>query len=317
MPTHNGELKLFSGSAHPALAQEIAEVLGGSMGRSALKRFTDGEVSFQIDENIRGTDVFVLQPTSTPVDEHLVELCVMIDAFRRSSAARITAVIPYYGYARQDRKDKPRVPITAKLVANLIVAAGANRVLTMDLHKPQIQGFFDIPVDHLFSAPVFIEHLMKIRGDNEVTIVSPDAGGVERARAYAKRLDADLAIIDKRRSEDGHAEVMHVVGEVKDKICIIQDDIVDTAGTLQQASRALRDNGAARVLACAVHGVLSGPALERIEHSALEQLIVTNTITLKPECGASEKIQVLSVATLLGRAIQSIHQETSVSSLFV
>ncbi len=317
MPTHNGELKLFSGSAHPALAQEIAEVLGGSMGRSALKRFSDGEVSFQIDENIRGTDVFVLQPTSTPVDEHLVELCVMIDAFRRSSAARITAVIPYYGYARQDRKDKPRVPITAKLVANLIVAAGANRVLTMDLHKPQIQGFFDIPVDHLFSAPVFIEHLMKIGGDNEVTIVSPDAGGVERARAYAKRLDADLAIIDKRRSEDGHAEVMHVVGEVKDKICIIQDDIVDTAGTLQQASRALRDNGAARVLACAVHGVLSGPALERIEDSALEQLIVTNTIPLKPECGASEKIQVLSVATLLGRAIQSIHQETSVSSLFV
>ena len=285
MPTHNGELKLFSGSAHPALAQEIAEVLGGSIGRSALKRFSDGEVSFQIDENIRGTDVFVLQPTSTPVDEHLVELCVMIDAFRRSSAARITAVIPYYGYARQDRKDKPRVPITAKLVANLIVAAGANRVLTMDLHKPQIQGFFDIPVDHLFSAPVFIEHLMKIGGDNEVTIVSPDAGGVERARAYAKRLDADLAIIDKRRSEDGHAEVMHVVGEVKDKICIIQDDIVDTAGTLQQASRALRDNGAARVLACAVHGVLSGPALERIEHSALEQLIVTNTIPLKLECG--------------------------------
>ena len=317
MPTHNGELKLFSGSAHPALAREIAEVLGASMGRSALKRFSDGEVSFQIDENIRGTDVFVLQPTSTPVDQHLVELCVMIDAFRRSSAARITAVIPYYGYARQDRKDKPRVPITAKLVANLIVAAGANRVLTMDLHKAQIQGFFDIPVDHLFAAPVFIDHLMKVRGDKEVTIVSPDAGGVERARAYAKRLDADLAIIDKRRSEDGHAEVMHVVGEVKDKICIIQDDIVDTAGTLQQASRALRDNGAARVLACAVHGVLSGPALERIEHSALEQLMVTNTIPLKPECGASEKIQVLSVAPLLGRAIQSIHQETSVSSLFV
>ena len=317
MPTHNGELKLFSGSAHPALAREIAEVLGASMGRSALKRFSDGEVSFQIDENIRGTDVFVVQPTSTPVDEHLVELCVMIDAFRRSSAARITAVIPYYGYARQDRKDKPRVPITAKLVANLIVAAGANRVLTMDLHKAQIQGFFDIPVDHLFAAPVFIDHLMKVRGDKEVTIVSPDAGGVERARAYAKRLDADLAIIDKRRSEDGHAEVMHVVGEVKDKICIIQDDIVDTAGTLQQASRALRDNGAARVLACAVHGVLSGPALERIEHSALEQLMVTNTIPLKPECGASEKIQVLSVAPLLGRAIQSIHQETSVSSLFV
>ncbi len=318
MPTHNGELKLFSGSAHPALAQEIMEVLGGSPGRSCLKRFSDGEVSFQIDENIRGTDVFVLQPTSTPVDEHLVELCVMIDAFRRSSAARITAVIPYYGYARQDRKDKPRVPITAKLVANLVCAAGANRVLTMDLHKAQIQGFFDIPVDHLFAAPVFIDHLMTtIRGNKELVIVSPDAGGVERARAYAKRLDADLAIIDKRRTDDGRAEVMHVVGEVKDRICVIQDDIVDTAGTLQQASHALRDNGAARVLACAVHGVLSGPALERIEDSALEQLIVTNTISLRPECRGSEKIQVLSVASLLGKAIQSIHQETSVSSLFV
>ena len=318
MPTHNGELKLFSGSAHPALAQEIMEVLGGSPGRSCLKRFSDGEVSFQIDENIRGTDVFVLQPTSTPVDEHLVELCVMIDAFRRSSAARITAVIPYYGYARQDRKDKPRVPITAKLVANLVCAAGANRVLTMDLHKAQIQGFFDIPVDHLFAAPVFIDHLMTtIRGNKELVIVSPDAGGVERARAYAKRLDADLAIIDKRRTDDGRAEVMHVVGEVKDRICVIQDDIVDTAGTLQQASHALRDNGAARVLACAVHGVLSGPALERIEDSALEQLIVTNTIPLRPECRGSEKIQVLSVASLLGKAIQSIHQETSVSSLFV
>ena len=316
MPTHNGELKLFAGSAHPAMAQEIADQIGCSLGRACLKRFSDGEVSFQIDENIRGTDVFVLQPTSTPVDEHLVELCVMIDAFRRSSAARITAVIPYYGYARQDRKDKPRVPITAKLVANLLGAAGANRVLTMDLHKAQIQGFFDIPVDHLFAAPVFIDHLTKMN-QGEVTIVSPDAGGVERARAYAKRLGADLAIIDKRRSEDGHAEVMHVVGEVRDKVCIIQDDIVDTAGTLQQASRALRDNGAASVVACAVHGVLSGPALQRIEDSELEQLIVTDTIPLRPEFAASKKIRVLSVAPLLGKAIQSIHQETSVSSLFV
>ena len=317
MPTHNGELKLFSGSAHPALAQEIAELIGGAPGRACLKRFSDGEVSFQIDENIRGTDVFVLQPTCTPVDEHLVELCVMIDAFRRSSAARITAVMPYYGYARQDRKDKPRVPITAKLVANLIVAAGANRVLTMDLHKAQIQGFFDIPVDHLFAAPIFIDHFANMHTGQEVTIVSPDAGGVERARAYAKRLDADLAIIDKRRSEDGHAEVMHVVGDVRGKLCIIQDDLVDTAGTLQQASHALRDNGASQVLACAVHGLLSGPALQRIENSELEQVIVTNTIPLRPECGASSKIQVLSVAPLLGRAIQSIHQETSVSSLFV
>ena len=312
-----GELKIFAGSAHPDLSREIAGILGMSLGRACLKRFSDGEVSFQIDENIRGTDVFVVQPTSTPVDEHLVELCVMIDAFRRSSAARITAVIPYYGYARQDRKDKPRVPISAKLVANLLSAAGTNRVLTMDLHKAQIQGFFDIPVDHLFAAPVFIDYLAKLDEEAVVTIVSPDAGGVERARAYAKRLHAELAIIDKRRSEDGHAEVLHVVGEVRDRVCIIQDDIVDTAGTLQQASRALSDNGAARVFACAVHGVLSGPALQRIEDSTLEQLIVTNTIPLRPEFAQSSKIQVLSVAKLLGKAIESIHQETSVSSLFV
>ncbi len=317
MPTHNGDLKIFSGSAHPALAAEIAQVLGVPMGRACLRRFPDTEVSFQIDENIRGTDVFVVQPTSTPVDAHLVELCVMIDAFKRSSAARITAVLPYYGYARQDRKDKPRVPISAKLVANLLSAAGTNRVLTMDLHKAQIQGFFDIPVDHLFAAPVFIEHLSRDANRDDLTIVSPDAGGVERARAYARRLDADLAIIDKRRSEDGHAEVLHVVGEVAGRVCIIVDDMVDTAGTLQQASRALRDSGASRVLACAAHGVLSGPAQQRISDSVLEQLIVTNTIPLPDEFAGSDKIQVLSVAGLLGKAIQSIHQETSVSSLFV
>jgi len=317
VPTHNGELKIFSGSAHPELAREIADGLGASVGRAALRRFSDTEVSFQIDENIRGTDVFVVQPTCTPVDEHLVELCVMIDAFRRSSAARITAVLPYYGYARQDRKDKPRVPISAKLVANLLEAAGANRVLTMDLHKAQIQGFFDIPVDHLFAAPVFIDYLSRVELSQDVTIVSPDAGGVERARAYAKRLNADLAIIDKRRSEGGHAEVMHVVGQVKDRVCILQDDIVDTAGTLQQASQALKDNGAASVMACAVHGVLSGPAFQRIDDSVLDKLIVTNTIPLRDEFAKSDKVQVLSVANLLGKAIQSIHQETSVSSLFV
>lgn len=317
MSTHNGDLKLFSGSAHPALASEIAKFLGVPMGRSCLRRFSDGEVSFQIDENIRGTDVFVMQPTCTPVDQNLLELCVMIDAFRRSSAARITAVLPYYGYARQDRKDKPRVPISAKLVANLLSAAGTMRVLTMDLHKPQIQGFFDIPVDHLFAAPVFIEFMSRLAEQSKVTIVSPDAGGVERARAYAKRLDADLAIIDKRRSEDGHAEVTHVVGNVEGRVCIIQDDIVDTAGTIQQSARALRGNGASSVFACAVHGVLSGPALQRIEDSALEQLIVTNTIPLRDEFTQSDKVHVLSVAKLLGKAIQSIHQETSVSSLFV
>ena len=317
MPTHNGELKIFSGSAHPELAREIADGLGASVGRAALRRFSDTEVSFQIDENIRGTDVFIVQPTCTPVDEHLVELCVMIDAFRRSSAARITAVLPYYGYARQDRKDKPRVPISAKLVANLLEAAGTNRVLTMDLHKAQIQGFFDIPVDHLFAAPVFIDYLSRVELSQDVTIVSPDAGGVERARAYAKRLNADLAIIDKRRSEGGHAEVMHVVGQVKDRVCILQDDIVDTAGTLQQASQALKDNGAASVMACAVHGVLSGPAFQRIDDSVLDKLIVTNTIPLRDDFARSDKVQVLSVANLLGKAIQSIHQETSVSSLFV
>jgi len=312
----NGQLKLFSGSAHPHLAREIAEHLGVSLGRANLKRFSDSEVSFQIGENIRGADVFILQPTCTPVDSHLVELCVMIDAFRRSSAARITAVMPYYGYARQDRKDKPRVPISAKLVANLVSSAGANRVLTMDLHKAQIQAFFDIPVDHLFAAPVFIEHLSR-REDNNLMIVSPDAGGVERARAYAKRLGAELAIIDKRRSGSGSAEVMHVVGDVQGRACIIQDDIVDTAGTLTQSAAALRDNGAACVLGCAVHGVLSGPALERIEGSALEKLVVTNTIPPRSEIVASDKVEILSVAPLLGKAIQSIHQETSVSSLFV
>ena len=312
----NGQLKLFSGSAHQALGEEIAEVLGIPMGQARLRRFPDSEVSFQIDENIRGTDVFVVQPTCTPVDQHLVELCVMIDAFRRSSASRITAVIPYYGYARQDRKDKPRVPISAKLVSNLLGAAGANRVLTMDLHKAQIQGFFDIPVDHLFAAPVIIDYLSTLDVP-EPTLVSPDAGGAERARAYAKRLGGDLAIIDKRRSEDGTAEVMNVVGRVDGRVCIIQDDIVDTAGTLCNAAQALADAGAKRVLACAVHGVLSGPALDRIEQSPLEELIVTNTIPMEDARARSGKLRVLSVAKLLGRAIQSIHEETSVSSLFV
>jgi ribose-phosphate pyrophosphokinase len=250
------------------------------------------------------------------VDQHLVELCVMIDAFRRSSASRITAVIPYYGYARQDRKDKPRVPISAKLVANLLGAAGTNRVLTMDLHKAQIQGFFDIPVDHLFAAPAVIEYLAR-QNFGPMTIVSPDAGGAERARAYAKRLDAELAIIDKRRSEDGTAEVMNVIGDVQGRVCVISDDIIDTAGTIQKAAQALKDNGASRVLACAVHGVLSGPAISRIEAAPIDKLIVTNTVPLGPEKAACDKIVVLSVARLLAQAIRSIHEETSVSKLFV
>ena len=309
-------LKLFSGSAHPDLTQEIADFLGVPIGEARLQRFADTEVAYQIEENVRGADVFLVQPTSTPVDSHLIELCVMIDAFRRASASRITAVIPYYGYARQDRKDKPRVPISAKLVANILSAAGTNRVLTMDLHKAQIQGFFDIPVDHLFAAPVIIEYLKSLQTD-KFTVVSPDAGGAERARAYAKRLGAELAIVDKRRSEDGTAEVMHVIGTVTDRVCVIQDDIIDTAGTMQKAALALKENGASRVLACAVHGVLSGPALDRVKGSALEQLIVTNTIPQVGNAGVCDKLEVLSVATLLAKAIQSIHDETSVSSLFI
>src|SRR5688572_7466856 len=276
-PTGYGELKVFSGSAHPQLAGEIAEFLGVPLGQCRLRRFPDSEVSFQIDENIRGTDVFIVQPTSNPVDQHLMELLIMVDAFRRSSASRITAVLPYYGYARQDRKDKPRVPISAKLVANVLSAAGTHRVLTMDLHKAQIQGFFDIPVDHLFAAPVIIEYLARLDSPN-LTLVAPDAGGAERARAYAKRLDAELAVIDKRRVDDGTAEVMNVIGDVEGRTCIIQDDIVDTAGTITKAATALKVNGASRVLACAVHGVLSGPAIDRIEKSPIDKMIVTNTI---------------------------------------
>jgi ribose-phosphate pyrophosphokinase len=317
-----GELKLFSGSAHPELTREIASCLQVSVGQARLKRFPDTEVSFQIDENIRGTDIFLVQPTcangTASVDQHIMEMLIMIDAFKRSSAARITAVVPYFGYARQDRKDKPRVPISAKLVANVLSAAGTNRVLTMDLHKAQIQGFFDIPVDHLFAAPVIIDYLADLRRRTpNLTMVAPDAGGAERARAYAKRLDAALAVIDKRRSDDGTAEVMNVIGDVSGRTCIIQDDIIDTAGTITKAAAALKKNGAERIFACAVHGVLSGPAIERIEKSPIDQMIVTNTIPLTGDKAKCEKIKVLSVARLLGQAIKSIHEETSVSSLFV
>jgi len=316
LSTGFGDLKIFSGSAHPQLAKEIADCLGIPLGKCSLRRVPDSEVSFQIDENIRGADVFIVQPTSNPVDQHLMEMLVMIDAFRRSSAARITAVVPYYGYARQDRKDKPRVPISAKLVANLLSAAGTNRVLTMDLHKAQIQGFFDIPVDHLFAAPVIIEYCSRLNFPN-LTIVSPDAGGAERARAYAKRLGAELAIVDKRRNEEGTAEVMNVIGDVEGRTCILQDDIIDTAGTIQKAALGLKQAGAERVFACAVHGVLSGPAIARIEDSPIDQLIVTNTIALNGAAQGCRKIMVLSVARLLGQAIRNIHEETSVSSLFV
>jgi ribose-phosphate pyrophosphokinase len=320
MTTGFGELKVFSGSAHPELTKEVADVLGVGLGQARLRRFPDTEVSFQIDENIRGADVFIVQPTcanaSGSVNDHVLELLIMIDAFRRSSAARITAVVPYYGYARQDRKDKPRVPISAKLVANILSASGTNRVLTMDLHKAQIQGFFDIPVDHLFAAPVIVDCLARLDSPN-LTIVSPDAGGAERARAYAKRLDGELAIIDKRRTDDGTAEVMNVIGDVAGRTCIIQDDIIDTAGTITKAAVALKANGAARIIACAVHGVLSGPAIDRIEKSPIDKMIVTNTIPLSAAGQACSKIIVLSIARLLGQAIKSIHEETSVSSLFV
>ena len=316
MSTGFGDLKLFSGSAHPSLVKEIADFLGIPIGQARLRMFPDSEVSFQIDENIRGADVFIVQPTSSPVDQHIMEMLVMIDAFRRSSASRITAVIPYYGYARQDRKDKPRVPISAKLVANVLSAAGTNRVLTMDLHKAQIQAFFDIPVDHLFAAPVIIDYLARLDYP-KVTMVSPDAGGAERARAYAKRLDAELAIIDKRRSDDGTAEVMNVIGDVEGRTCILQDDIIDTAGTITKGASALKANGAARVFACAVHGVLSGLACEKIEKAPLERLIVTTTIPLNGETGRHGKIVSLSVAKLLSQAIRSIHDESSVSALFV
>src|SRR5947209_3936484 len=291
MATGFGELKVFSGSAHPELTREIAGVLGVSVGQARLRRFPDSEVSFQIDENIRGTDVFIVQPTcangSVSVDQHLVELMIMIDAFKRSSAARITAVLPYYGYARQDRKDKPRVPISAKLVASLLETAGASRVLTLDLHAAQIQGFFDIPVDHLFAMPVLIEYF---RSQNipDITVVSPDAGGVERARAFAKRLSSPLAIIDKRREEANVAEVMNVVGDVKGRNCLLVDDLIDTAGTLVKGAEALMAKGAASVSACATHAVLSGPAVTRIEASCLKEVVFSNSVPLSKEAKKSK-----------------------------
>jgi ribose-phosphate pyrophosphokinase len=310
------ELRVFTGSAHPALGEAIARFLGVPLGRAYLARFSDGEIWFQIQDNVRGVDVFVVQPTSSPVNENLMELLVMLDAFKRSSASRITAVIPYYGYARQDRKDKPRVPISAKLVADLLSAAGTDRVLTMDLHASQIQGFFDVPVDHLFAAPVIMDHVAKLNLP-DLTVVSPDAGGVERARAYAKRLGARLAIVDKRRETANVAEVHHVVGDVEGRTALIVDDIVDTAGTLAKVAEAIRDAGAREVLASCSHAVLSGPALERIERSPLSRLIVTDSIPQSEEKRSAPKLVVLSVAELLGKAIRNIHEEASVTSLFV
>lgn len=311
-----GALRVFGGSCNPGLVKRIAGHLNVPLGNTELVRFADSEICYQILENIRGADVFVVQPTAPPVNENLMELLIMIDAFKRSSANRITAVLPYYGYGRQDRKDKPRVPISAKLVADLLSKAGTSRVITMDLHAGQIQGFFDIPVDHLFAAPVVLEYLDSLSLSNLV-IVSPDAGGVERARAYAKRLDVSLAVMDKRRGDHHQIETIRVIGDVEGKTPLIVDDIVDSAGTLVKAAEALLEAKAERVLACCTHAVLSGQAVERVMDSEIEQLIVTDSVPLSPEKAACPKIKVLSVAVLLGKAIQSVHDETSVSSLFV
>lgn len=308
--------KVFSGSANRPLAEEICQYLGAPVGDATLGRFSDGEIYFQIHENVRGADVFVVQPTCHPVDSHLMELLLMVDAFKRASAARVTPVIPYYGYARQDRKDKPRVPISAKLVADLLEQAGANRVLTLDLHAPQIQGYFDVPVDHLYATPVLLEYFVR-KGLPDLTVVAPDAGGVERARFFAKKVDSPLAIVDKRRVDVDVSEVVHIIGDVEARTALIIDDIVDTAGTLVKTVAALQEQGAREVYAACTHPVLSGPAIKRLCDSPLRELVVTNSIPLNAESQACDRIKVLSVAPLLARAIRSIHEEASVSTLFV
>ena len=312
-------LVLTSGRAHPHLAQEIAQYLGTRLAETEVTEFSDGEIFVQVNENVRGADVFVIQPTCEPVNRNLIELLIMIDALKRASACRITAVIPYYGYGRQDRKVQPRVPITAKLVADLITAAGAHRVLTVDLHAGQIQGFFNIPVDHLFAAPILMQYFQQRQREGtwrDLVVVAPDAGGVERARAFAKRLGASLAIMDKRRTGPNEAKIMHVIGEVAGCDVMLLDDMIDTAGTIVHAAEALRHEGARRIVASCTHPVLSGPAIQRLAESTIEEVVVTNTIPL-PEPRRLGKITVLSVATLLGEAIRRIHTETSVSSLFV
>jgi ribose-phosphate pyrophosphokinase len=320
-PRSDDKFKIFSGTANEPLADEVCHFLGMQRGQAQVIRFRDGECYVQIQENVRGADVFVMQPTCRPVDEHLMELLLLIDALKRASARRITAVVPYFGYARQDRKDKPRSPISSKLVADLLTTAGANRALIVDLHTPQLQGFFNIPVDHLFASPVLVDHFRKLQLP-DLTVVSPDAGGVERARFFAKKVDAALAIVDKRRVEMNVAEVMHVIGDVSGRTCLVIDDLIDTAGTLVKTAAALVENGATSVYACASHAVLSGPAVENIMNSLIKQVVVTNTIPLSAEADAARtekggKITVLSIAGLIGRAIQANHEETSVSKLFM
>lgn len=309
-------LKLITGNANRALAMEISDFLTVPLVEATIANFSDGEINVRINENVRGCDVFVIQSTCTPVNNNIMELLLLADALKRASAARITAVMPYYGYARQDRKAAPRVPISARLVADLLEVAGIDRLLTIDLHAGQIQGFFDIPVDHLYAAPVIVDYVKK-EYLNDLVIVSPDAGGVERARAFAKRLHASLAIIDKRREKANVSQVMHVIGDVEGKNAILLDDMIDTAGTITQAAGAIKENGAKKVVAACAHAVLSGPALERINESALEEVIVTNTIPMDNNLEKCKKLTVLSVASLLGDAISRIHEETSVSSLFI
>jgi ribose-phosphate pyrophosphokinase len=320
-------LKIFAGNSNRSLAEEICTYVGVSLGAADIRRFSDGEIAVEITENVRGGDIFVLQSICSPGNDNLMEMLLMLDAFKRASANRITAVIPYYGYARQDRKVAPRVPISAKLVADLLTTAGASRVLTAELHAGQIQGFFNIPVDNLFSSPVLLQYLRTRIGKEQVTVVSPDAGGVERARAFAKRLGSSLAIIDKRRAREGEVKIpgkanldvveMNIIGEVEGRVAVLVDDMVDTAGTLTTAAAALHDAGAQAVFACCTHPVLSGPAIERVRGSVLEELVVTNSIPLRPEAQQTDKIKVLSIAPLMGEAIRRIHHEESISSLFV
>jgi len=308
--------KIFTGTANPTLAKAICDYLGVSLGRAELGRFSDGEIYFQILENVRGADVFVVQPCCHPVDSTLLELLLMIDAFKRASAWRITAVVPYYCYARQDRKDKPRVPISAKLVADLLETAGATRALTLDLHAPQIQAYFNVPVDHLYASPVLVDYFRR-KVLPHLTVVSPDAGGVERARAFAKKLDAPLAIVDKRRVDVDVSEVMHLIGEIRGRTALIVDDIIDTAGTLVKTADALMREGALAVYAGCTHAVLSGPAVEHICHSQLTEVVVTDSVPLTDAAEKTSKIKVLSVAELLARGIRSIHEESSISELFI
>jgi ribose-phosphate pyrophosphokinase len=313
------DVKLFSGNSNIQLAKGIADNLGMTLGKAAVKRFSDGEINVEIHESVRGKNVFIIQSTSNPANENIMELLIMVDAFKRASAQSITAVMPYYGYARQDRKVAPRAPISAKLIADILQVAGVNRVLTVDLHAGQIQGFFDIPVDHLYGLTVMVDYIKKEiieRSNNEIVIVSPDAGGVERARAFAKKINAGLAIIDKRRDRPNQSKALHVIGDVKDKIAVIVDDLVDTAGTLCNSVDALLEKGAVSVYACITHPVLSGPAIERLINSKIEKLIVTDTIVLSDNAKQCEKIVVLTVAPLLAEAIRRIYKQDSVSSLF-